>query len=151
MSHMIKLEELSAGNIVRLVSHPMKPLVTVVNTSYGHWAPFVNITNKNLDIFDEHHHLDDIDTVELTEELCEKMGLTTDGDHTLQGSGRYRKLFGDTEIEIRPRDHYLRLRYHDDAWYTHLETDQCRYLHQLQNFLSNCNTLTTLCYLAKFE
>ena len=145
----LKIQELSTGNILRLTDSGS--LVRVTFAGHGSWSPQINVTNERLGIYDEHRKLDDLEGVEITEALCEKLGFTTDGNHTLQGSGRYGKSFGDTHVELRPRDRYLRIRYFDDAWYTHLETDYCKYLHQLQNYLTMTKVTFDLCKLSDIE
>lgn len=145
----LKIEELAVGNIVRLVKHPNKPLVVITNTSYGHYAPCVNVSRQTCGISNEPYYVDDIEPVQITEDICEKLGFTTNGDHTLTGAGYYGLMSGDTHVELRPRACFLRIKYHDDRWYTNLETSYCKYLHQLQNYLSASHTLQNLIYLSK--
>ena len=145
----LKIQELSADNFLRLTDSGI--IVRVTFTGYGHWNPQINVTNERLGIYDEHRKLDDLEGIKITESLCEKLGFTTNGDHTLTGSGYYGRRYDDTHVELRPRDQYLRIRCFDDRWYTLQETSFCRYLHQLQNYLTMSNVTSHLCKLSDLE
>ena len=85
-----------------------------------------------------------LEGIPMTDALAAKMGFSGDPDnHTLTGSGWFRKWLeeSDAEIALRPRKGILQVKVFDDHWFTMLDTEYCTHIHKYQHFLRTAGYL----------